>query len=89
MQRDDHGTVEDYVTIIGRSGSDVMHQFTARGLDRLGYAIVGRIVPQTFALTAAEGSIELFEGSPMLAATFRRAGGAGSQSEGMGGRHRA
>lgn len=63
---------EEYVTIIGPSMTDVMRQFRAQGLDREGYAIAGRIDRHRFEMADASGVRHLFDGTPMLAATFVR-----------------
>jgi hypothetical protein len=63
---------EEYVTIIAPTIGDVMKQFQARGLDVLGYAIMGRIGRHRFAFAQDDQSKEMFEGETMLAATFMR-----------------
>lgn len=63
---------EDYVTIIGPSLIEVMRQFRERGLGEDGYAIVGRVDRHRFAMADVDGAHELFDGEPMLAATFMR-----------------
>lgn len=63
---------EEFVTIIAPTLGGVMQQFKARGLAAAGYAITGQVGRHQFALVAAEGSHDLFDGTPMMAATFRR-----------------
>jgi hypothetical protein len=63
---------EDYITIIGQDMKAVMRQFHDQGLDRQGYAITGRIDRHRFEMADADGVRDLFEGTPMLAATFMR-----------------
>ena len=63
---------EEYVTIIGANMDAVMRQFRAQGLDRDGYAITGRIDRHRFEMADATGVHDLFDGAPMLAATFMR-----------------
>lgn len=66
-------TQDEYITIIARTVADAMRQFKAKGLDQLGFAIVGPVNKHHFSL--AEGgdtTREMFEGTPMIAATFRR-----------------
>ena len=66
-QRDD-----EYITIIAPSVREAMRQFKERGLDVLGYAIVGKVVRQQFSLVGGEGTSDMFEGAPMVSATWRR-----------------
>ena len=63
---------EEYVTIIGPNMADVMRQFRAQHLDEEGYAITGRIDRHRFEMADATGVHDLFDGAPMLAATFVR-----------------
>lgn len=63
---------EEYVTIIGADMNAVMRQFRAQGLDREGFAITGRIDRHRFEMADASGVHDLFDGTPMLAATFMR-----------------
>lgn len=63
---------EEYITIVARDMNDVMSQFQARGLDALGYAIVGRVGRHRFALAEGGDSSDMFKGEFMLAATFMR-----------------
>jgi hypothetical protein len=63
---------EDYVTIIGPTMTEVMRQFRERHLGEIGYAITGRVERHRFSMADASGAHDLFEGVPMLAATFRR-----------------
>lgn len=63
---------EEYITIVARDMNDVMGQFQARGLDALGYSIIGRVGRHRFALAEGGDSADMFEGEYMLAATFMR-----------------
>ena len=63
---------EEFVTIIAPSTGEAMHQFKAQGLDRLGFAIAGRIGPHRFSLVSGAETSELFAGQGMIAATFSR-----------------
>lgn len=63
---------EEYVTIIGPNMTEVMRQFHDCGLNTKGYAIAGRVERHRFALADATGAHDLFDGTPMLAATFVR-----------------
>ncbi len=64
---------EEYVTIIAPTLSGVMGQFRARGLAAAGYAITGQAARHHFEVADPAGSRDLFDGSAMVAATFRRA----------------
>jgi len=66
-------TQDEYITIIARTVADAMRQFKAKGLDKLGFSIVGPVDKHQFSL--ADGNdiaTDMFEGNPMIAATFRR-----------------
>jgi hypothetical protein len=63
---------DEYITIIAPTAGEAMAQFKARGLDRQGYAIAGRIGRHQFTLVGGEEAQELFSGSGMIAATFSR-----------------
>lgn len=63
---------DEYLTIIAPSPGEAMAQFKARGLDKQGYSIAGRIGRHRFALVGGEGATELFSGAGLFAATFRR-----------------
>lgn len=63
---------EEYVTIIAPTIVEVMKQFQARGLDVLGYAIMGRVARHQFAFAQNDDAQEMFNGETMLAATFMR-----------------
>ena len=63
---------EEYLTIIAPSAGEAMAQFKARGLDRQGYTIAGKIGRHRFSLVGEAGSTDLFSGDGMIAATFSR-----------------
>ena len=63
---------EDYCTIIAPSMAEAMRQFTARGLDREGYSIAGRVGRHALLLADGDAATELFSGEKMFAATFVR-----------------
>lgn len=63
---------EEFVTIIARTTEEAMRQFTAQGLDELGFAITGRIGRHKFALAEGNDASELFRGQSLVAATFSR-----------------
>lgn len=63
---------EEFLTIIAPTLSDVMQQYKSRGLSAAGYAITGQAGRHQFSMAGPAGSTELFDGTPMVAATFRR-----------------
>lgn len=62
--------LEDCITIIAATGAEAMRAARERGLNALGYVIVGPVVRHTFAVAGAGDA--LFEGVPMAAATWVR-----------------
>lgn len=65
---------EEFITIIGPTLGEVMRQYRDRGLAAAGYAITGQAGRHQFAVAGSNDSAVLFNGAPMVAATFRRAG---------------
>lgn len=65
-------TLDDCITIIAPSVAEAMRQFKERGLDKLGYAIVGKVVRQRIAYASDDGNQDMFDGQPMFAATWTR-----------------
>jgi len=63
---------EEYITIIAPSVREAMRQFKERGLDALGYAIVGQVVRQQFSLVGLNETKDMFEGNTMVSATWKR-----------------
>jgi hypothetical protein len=63
---------EEFVTIIARTTDEAMQQFKARGLDREGFTIAGRIGRHKFTLVNGPYADELFPGQSLVAATFSR-----------------
>lgn len=69
------GQTEDFITIIAPSMAEVMASFCAQGLAEKQYAIVHRAGRHSFTLAhGGEPATTLFEGTPMIAATFARRG---------------
>jgi len=65
---------EDFITIIAPTMADVMASYHAQGLAGRDYSIVHRAGRHSFTLAGAEaGGTALFDGAPMVAATFARA----------------
>ncbi|GGA37804.1 hypothetical protein [Pelagibacterium lentulum] len=60
---------EDFITIIAPTMAEVMESFKAQGLAARQYAIVHRAGKHSFTLA---GGQPLFDGEPMIAATFAR-----------------
>lgn len=71
-QIDTQGGPEEFLTIIAPTLSDVMRQYRSRGLSAAGYAITGQAGRHQFSVAGPDGNSELFGGTPMVAATFRR-----------------
>lgn len=69
---DNPGPTEDIVTIVAPTLDEAMARFRARGLAAEGYAITGQARRHRFELAGETGG-DMFEGTPMIAATFRRA----------------
>jgi hypothetical protein len=65
-------TSDDYVTIIGGSMAEVMSQFKAQGLAEKRYAIVHRVGQHRFTYANGPEATQMFDGAPMVAATFKR-----------------
>lgn len=64
---------EEFVTIIAASMAEVMNAFRAQGLAAQEYSIVHRAGRHQFTLASgSEPSTQLFDGEPMIAATFVR-----------------
>ncbi len=63
---------QEYITIIAPSIKQAMAQFKARGLDVLGYSIVGQIVRQQFSIINGSGNEAMFDGEQMFSATWKR-----------------
>jgi hypothetical protein len=62
---------DEYITIIATAG-EAMAQFRAQGLDRKGYAIVGRMGRHQFSLVTGSSATEVLGGAGGMAATFVR-----------------
>ena len=65
---------DEYITVIGRSVSEVMAQFHAQDLSRRGFSILGKVGPHQFCIAQGDGTAPLFDGQQMVAATFARCG---------------
>lgn len=63
---------DEYITIIAATAGEAMAQFRAQGLDRKGYAIVGRMGRHQFSLVMGSSATELLGGAGGMAATFVR-----------------
>lgn len=65
----------DFITIIAPSMAEVMASFRAQGLAERQYAIVHRGGRHSFTLAHGDDpATALFDGAPMIAATFARRG---------------
>ncbi len=64
---------DEFITIIGASMAEINAEFRAQGLADQEFSIVHRIGRHRFTRVNGEGSEPMFEGQPMIAATFTRA----------------
>jgi hypothetical protein len=68
-----HTQDDDFITIIAPTLAEVMEAFRAQGLAERQYAIVHRAVRHSFTLAGqSTTTTALFDGAPMVAATFAR-----------------
>ncbi len=63
---------EDFITIIAPSMAEVMDSFRAQGLAAKHYTIIHRAGRHSFTMAGEGAAHVLFEGLPMVAATFMR-----------------
>lgn len=63
---------EDFITIIAPTLAEVMDSFRAQGLAAKHYTIVHRVGRHSFRVAGGSRTTTLFDGSPMIAATFAR-----------------
>lgn len=63
---------EEVITIIAASMAEVMRKFNEHNLAARGFMIAGQAARQTFTHAGETGAGDLFDGKPMLAATFIR-----------------
>lgn len=63
---------DEFVTIIGSDMAQITQAFRAQGLSAREFSIVHRAGRHRFTVAGAEGSSEMFEGQPLMAATYRR-----------------
>jgi len=73
MSQSDNNTSEEGITFFGSKPSEILESFYASGLAARGFAIAGRIVPQTAHVVTGTGENDsLFGGQKLYAATFMR-----------------
>ena len=72
MAFDTHRPDEEFVTIIGSDMEQITSAFQAQGLAEQHYAIVHRIGRHRFTIVNENGSNLMFEGRPLVAATYAR-----------------
>ena len=65
---------DEFVTIIGRDAEEISKTFRTEGLAEQQFTIVHRIGRHRFAFANGGPVGGLFDGRPMLAATFARSG---------------
>ncbi|MCB9992203.1 MAG: hypothetical protein H6873_00950 [Hyphomicrobiaceae bacterium] len=63
---------DEVITIIAASMAEVMRKFNEHNLAARGFMIAGQAARQTFTHAGDAGEGDLFDGKPMLAATFIR-----------------
>ena len=63
---------DEFITIIGASMAEIHAEFRAQGLADREFSIVHRIGRHRFTRVNGGGAEQMFEGRPMIAATFAR-----------------
>ncbi|MBS7539101.1 hypothetical protein [Ancylobacter lacus] len=63
---------EEFVTIIGSTPEEISRAFQAQGLAEQHYAVVHRMGRHRFTMADGAGNESLFEGRPLVAATYVR-----------------
>ena len=63
---------DEFVTIIGTDADEISRTFCAQGLADQQFAIVHRMGKHRFAFANGEKAGALFDGRPLVAATFAR-----------------
>lgn len=77
MEKQDQPTEPDeFVTIIGASMADIANAVSAQGLATREFAILHKIERHRFTVVKDGAAQSMFEGQPLLAATFARRAGA-------------
>lgn len=67
---------DDFITIIGATMAEITGAFRAQGLAERQFAIVHRTGRHRFTRVTDGASEQMFEGEPLIAATFARRPGA-------------
>ncbi len=67
---------DEFVTLIGADMDEIYAAFQAQGLAERQYSIVYRVARHRFTSVSGGTQQTMFDGHPMVAATFRRAAGA-------------
>lgn len=65
---------DEFVTIIGADMADITRSFRAQGLAEREFLVVHRTGRHRFTRVDGDATETMFEGEPMIAATFRRCG---------------
>ncbi|CAM5767901.1 hypothetical protein LMIY3S_02318 [Labrys miyagiensis] len=63
---------DEFITIIGANMAEINAEFRAQGLADREFSIVHRIGRHRFTRVSSGAAEEMFEGQPMIAATFVR-----------------
>ena len=72
MTRNDMHRDDEFVTIIGTDADEISRTFCAQGLADQEFSIVHRMGKHRFAFADGEQAGALFDGRPLVAATFAR-----------------
>ena len=63
---------DEFITIIGANMAEINAEFRAQGLADREFSIVHKIGRHRFTHVNGDSTKEMFEGEPMIAATFAR-----------------
>lgn len=74
--QDRPGDGDEFITIIGASMADIAGAVSAQGLASREFAILHKIERHRFTIVKDGQTQSMFEGQPLLAATFARRAGA-------------
>jgi hypothetical protein len=76
MNQQTHETdTDEFITLIGADMDEIHAAYRAQGLAERHYAIVHRTGRHRFSRVSGSGSETMFDGEPMIAATFWRRSG--------------
>ncbi len=76
MNQQPHETeTDEFITVIGADMDEIHEAYRAQGLAERHYAIIHRTGRHRFSRVSGSGSETMFDGQPMIAATFWRRSG--------------